>query len=179
MILDEEGRVIYGVLDDYDQFLGDQGYVGRQFDHGMSNNQYGTRPWHLPEETHATNWATQQMVRTIKRRDPNKPAFWFLSYRHPHPPLVPLETYLDMYADVELDQPVSGDWAEDPAALPYSLQANVARGANLSPDLVRAARKAFLRLVHAHRPSAAGNHRFAARGGTARQHDYLLQLRPR
>ncbi len=146
VILDEEGRVIYGVLDDYDQFLGDQGYVGRQFDHGMSNNQYGTRPWHLPEETHATNWATQQMVRTIKRRDPKKPAFWFLSYRHPHPPLVPLETYLDMYADVELDQPVSGDWAEDPAALPYSLQANVARGANLSPDLVRAARKAFYAL---------------------------------
>ena len=79
VILDEEGRTQYGVFDDYEQFLGDKGYVGQQFDHGMSNNQYTMRPWHLPEETHATNWATQQMVRTIKRRSPLRPNFWYLS----------------------------------------------------------------------------------------------------
>jgi len=146
VILDEEGRTIYGVHDDYEIFLGDEGYPGRHFDHGMSNNQYGTRPWHLPEETHATNWATQQMVRTIKRRDPNKPAFWFLSYRHPHPPLVPLQTYLDLYDDVELDEPVTGEWASDPAALPYSLEANCARGSHMNADQVRAARRAFYAL---------------------------------
>ena len=53
VILDEEGRVQYGVLDDYELFLGDQGYAGRHFDHGMGNNEYVNRPWHLPDETHA------------------------------------------------------------------------------------------------------------------------------
>ena len=85
VILDEEGRTQYGVIDDYEMFLGDRGFPGRQFDHGMSNNDYNTRPWPLPEDTHATNWATAQMVRAIKRRERGKPAFWFLSYRHPAP----------------------------------------------------------------------------------------------
>ena len=38
--LDEEGRRQIGGLDDYDIFLGDAGHVGRQYDHGMSSNQY-------------------------------------------------------------------------------------------------------------------------------------------
>lgn len=146
VILDEEGRVQYGVMDDYELFLGDQGYAGQQFDHGMSNNEYSTRPWHLPEHTHATNWATQQMVRFIKRRDPSRPAFWFLSYRHPHPPLVPLQTYLDMYQDADIDQPYHGDWATDVDALPFALQANHAAGTGLTERQIVAARRAFYAL---------------------------------
>ena len=57
VILDEEGRTQYGVTDDYELFLGDQGYAGQQFYHGMSNNQYTARPWHLSEADHVTNWA--------------------------------------------------------------------------------------------------------------------------
>jgi arylsulfatase A-like enzyme len=124
VILDEEGRTQYGVTDDYELFLGDEGFAGRHFDHGMSNNEYSWRPWHLPEHTHATNWATQQMARTFKRRDPTRPAFWYLSYRHPHPPLVPLQTYLDLYRDVEIDVPFHGEWSRDRAALPFALQSN-------------------------------------------------------
>ena len=37
VILDEEGRTQYGVLDDYELFLGDQGFAGQHFNHGMSN----------------------------------------------------------------------------------------------------------------------------------------------
>ena len=78
VILDEEGRQIYGVVDDYELFLGDEGYAGRYFEHGMSNNEYSYRPWFFPEETHPTNWAANQMCRVIKRKDPNRPAFWYL-----------------------------------------------------------------------------------------------------
>jgi len=52
VLLDDEGRPQWGVVDDYDIYLGDAGHPGRQFDHGMSNNQYHWRAWHLPEETH-------------------------------------------------------------------------------------------------------------------------------
>ncbi len=146
VILDEEGRTQYGVTDDYELFLGDQGFAGQQFNHGMSNNEYSTRPWHLPEDTHPTNWATQQMARTIKRRDPNRPAFWFLSYRHPHPPLVPLQTYWDMYGDIPLDPPYRGAWASGPEALPYSLDASYDRGTKLNSTQAIAARRAFYAL---------------------------------
>ena len=40
-------------------------------------------PWHLPEDCHVTNWTSTQMARTIKRRDPTRPAFWCVSYTPP------------------------------------------------------------------------------------------------
>ncbi|MCB1022547.1 MAG: sulfatase-like hydrolase/transferase [Bryobacterales bacterium] len=144
VILDEEGRTQYGVIDDYELFLGDQGYPGQQFDHGMSNNDYQTRPWHLPEAMHATNWATQQMVRTIKRRDRDRPSFWFLSYRHPHPPLVPVQDYLDMYDGADLGEPSIGEWTR--GELPFLLQAVRARAAHMTPRQIALARKAFYAL---------------------------------
>ncbi len=144
VILDEEGRTQYGVIDDYELFLSDRGYPGRQFDHGMSNNDYVTRPWHLPEDLHATNWAAQQMVRAIKRRDPGRPAFWYLSFRHPHPPLVPVETYLQMYRGLELRWPSQGAWCRED--LPYLLQAVQARQAHMGVRQVLAALQGFYAL---------------------------------
>jgi arylsulfatase len=146
VILDEEGRQQYGVIDDYELFLGDQGYAGRHFDHGMSNNEYSARPWHLAEELHPTNWASQQLVRLIKRRDPTRPAFWYLSYRHPHPPLTPLATYLDLYRQLPMDEPRHGAWLGERATMPYRLQANLATGDKISPIQAMLARQAFYAL---------------------------------
>lgn len=146
VILDEEGRTMYGVTDDYEMFLADRGFAGAQFLHGMSNNDYVTRPWHLPEELHATNWATRQMARMIKRRDPTRPAFWFCSYRHPHPPMVPLRDYLDMYRDVAIDEPFIGAWTQDVEALPFAVRSSVMRGRKFNRDMVRDIRRAFYAL---------------------------------
>ena len=146
VILDDEGRPQWGVIDDYDTYLGDIGLAGRQFDHGMSNNQYHYRPWHLPEETHPTNWAARMMARTIKRRDPTRPAFWYLGFRHPHPPLVPLQAYLDLYRDIEIDAPYRGLWVEHPEDLPYGISAVYQRMDRYSDDQIRAARRAFYAL---------------------------------
>ena len=165
VILDEEGRTQYGVVDDYEGFLADQGYPGRQFDHGMSNNDYGTRPWHLPERLHATNWASQQMVRAIKRRDPGRPAFWFLSYRHPHPPLVPLEAYLARYRDSELRWPTQGAWCAQ--ELPYLLQAVRGRAAHMGAREIHDALSAFYALcTHI-------DHQLRVVIGTLREEDML------
>jgi arylsulfatase len=146
VILDEEGRLQYGVLDDYELFLGDQGYVGRQFEHGMSTDGYPHRPWHLPEATHVTNWATHQMARVIKRRDPTRPAFWYVSYRHPHPPLVPLAAYWDLYRDIPIDDALVGPWVADSSRLPYALQVKHDRGIKYRSDHVRDIRRAFYAL---------------------------------
>ena len=59
----------------------------------------------------------------IKRRDPTRPAFWCASYTPPHPPLVPLQTYVDYYRQFEIPAALRGDWSEGPA-LPLPLQMN-------------------------------------------------------
>lgn len=146
VILCEEGRVQFG-MDDYDAFLGERGLAGQHFGHAMCNNEYLYRPWHLPEECHMTSFITRQMVKLIRRRDPTRPAFWYLSYTHPHPPLVPLREYLDIYRDVDPAEPYCGEWAVETRALPHFLQIHrQVRGEGLSPHDTRWARRAFYAL---------------------------------
>lgn len=113
VILQEEGRYEFGVTDDYQIWLGDHGMAGKEFMHGMGNNTYYTRPWPLSEDAHPTSWATAQMVRQIQRRDPLRPFFFYLSYQFPHPPLVPLRDYMEMYRDVRLREPLEDNWVDD------------------------------------------------------------------
>ncbi|GIW82693.1 MAG: arylsulfatase [Gemmatales bacterium] len=143
VILVEEGRPQLGGLDDYEIFLGDQGYAGQQFLHGMSNNDYVNRAWHLPEELHATNWITRQMARTIKRRDPTRPAFWYLSYTHPHPPLVPAKEYYDFYRSVVPDEPFFGTWPRHPEQMPCRMNNRLIDSDHYTPEMIRDARRAF------------------------------------
>jgi arylsulfatase A-like enzyme len=140
VILSEEGRCQFGVVDDYATWLGENGYAGKEFLHGMGNNMYYTRPWHLPEEAHPTTWATREMIKTIKRKDPTRPAFYYMSYQFPHPPLVPLQCYLNMYKDSEIDEPFEGEWCND-ATFPVQELQSIA-GIYSHDDKI-AARKAF------------------------------------
>ncbi len=142
-LISEEGRGHLGGPDDFDMFLADQGYPGRGYLHGMSNNEYGWRTWHLPEHCHATNWASEQMARVIKRRDPTRPSFWHLSYIHPHPPIVPLRDYFERYARRAIDEPVMGDWARSAADLPPALQIVRNFWAQLPEAQLQDARRAF------------------------------------
>lgn len=146
VILSEEARYNYGVTDDYEIWLGENGFLGKEYAHGMSNNQYQTRPWHLTEEAHQTNWATSQMIKTIKRKDPTRPAFYYLSYVHPHPPLVPLQAYLDMYSDEEIPDSPMGDWINDKADM---LIQNMRSASGYSKkDKVRAKRAFYALCTH-------------------------------
>lgn len=113
VILQEEGRYEFGVTDDYQIWLGENGYTGLEFMHGLGNNTYYTRPWPLDEKAHPTSFVTREAVRQIKRRDPERPGFFYVSYQFPHPPLVPLQSYLDMYDLSEMPESIGGDWEDD------------------------------------------------------------------
>ncbi len=144
--LAEEGRPHLGTVDDHDLYLADRGFAGRQFLHGMNNNDYVHRPWHLPEDCHVTNWATWQMCRVIKRRDPTRPSFWHLSYTHPHPPLTPLESYVDYYRRFDPPEAAFGAWSRDPATLPRALQMIRGYWRELRGEAMAEARRAFYAL---------------------------------
>lgn len=113
VILTEEGRYELGCVDDYQIWLGENGYTGQEFLHGMGNNTYYTRPWHLDEKSHPTNWVTMEMMRQIKRKDPTRPFFFYCSYQFPHPPLVPLPVFWDMYQNDKLQELQGEDWLDD------------------------------------------------------------------
>lgn len=123
VILAEEGRQLNGCVDDYEVFLTDNGFAGQHFFHGMGNNEYGWRSWHLPEHLHVTNWITFQACRTIKRRDPTRPGLWYVSYTAPHPPLVPPASYFERYARRDMPRPVEADWSRPGTPLPPALEA--------------------------------------------------------
>lgn len=143
VMLVEEGRPLLGAIDDYDLWMGDQGFPGQSFAHGMSNNEYAWRPFHMEERFHVTNWTTRAMCRQIRRRDPKRPGFWYLSYVHPHPPLVPLQAYLDLYRDVPMDAPCRGEWSQNTDSLPYYLKVIRSKWQHMSEEEVLRIRKAF------------------------------------
>jgi arylsulfatase A-like enzyme len=145
--VDEEGRAGEGIgQDDYELFLGDHGYPGQRFGGGMNNNDYVWRPWHLPERFHVTHWAATSMARMIKRRDKAKPGFWYLSFSHPHPPLAPLQAYLDMYRDLEIPEPHIGDWAQLDENTPVRVRERILRKTRFNAVQTREIRRAFYAL---------------------------------
>ncbi len=138
-IITEEGRYEFGEVDDYQIDLGEEGLVGEEFAHAMGNNTYYTRPWHLAEKHHPTNWVTKQMMKQIKRKDPTRPAFFYCSYQFPHPPLVPLSTYWDMYSDVEFTPAKTPGWGQDEAIFEMLRQ----HAGQYSPNEMKRAQQAY------------------------------------
>ena len=127
VLLEEQGRHQYrdipeGVYDDWELYLTEQGYTGEEYASGMCHNDWVARTWHLPEKCHSINWGAREMCKAIRRRDPRKPGFWYLSFSAPHPPLTPLQAYMDLYRDVEIDAPSTGDWSENFDDLPHYIK---------------------------------------------------------
>ncbi len=150
VMLDEAAKERRSNPDDYEMFLTEQGYHGQQFTHGAGND-YFTRPWHLPEHTHPANWTVRETCRYIVRRDPTRPAFWYMSFVPPHPPLTPPEPYVDLYRGVDVGAPFVGDWAEDAAGMPYAYRAKgyaVSRRSYPEPMLREARRAYYAQCTH-------------------------------
>lgn len=151
-LINEEGRHFLNVTcDDYEQYLFEQGYGGQAYATGVCNNDYLLHPWHLPEEAHSTNWTAREMQKLILRRDPRKPAFWFMSFSAPHPPIFPPQAYLDLYRDEDIDLPVTGDWSRAPQDMPYFYQMKAnGYAANLATprEIINARRGFYAGITH-------------------------------
>ena len=144
VILCEEGRHhLGGGDDDFERFLRQEGYPGQELTHAMGNNVYTTRPWHLPEHCHPTNWTVREMSRAIQRRDPTRPAFWYCSFITPHPPVVPPQAYYDLYERLGVEEPVVAEWAAEPERLPCALRLHHAKVQPMNEAGIRLARQAF------------------------------------
>ena len=145
VILAEEGRYELGCVDDYQTWLGENCHAGEEFLHSMGNNNYYTRPWHLEEKAHPTSWATREMAKMMKRKDPTRPAFFYMSYQFPHPPLVPLQEYWDMYKNEEIELPILGSWEDDEIIYKYMQESALDYTAK---DIIRAKRAFYAQCTY-------------------------------
>ena len=102
------------VLDDYERFLISQGVTQPRagLAHGASVNGYPARPFHLEERFHFSNWCADRALNFLERRDPTVPFFLKVSFHQPHQPLTPPAVYFDRYLQMDLPEPIVGDWAK-------------------------------------------------------------------
>jgi len=103
----------YDEIDDYlpwlrQRYRADADY----FDHGLHCNSNMARPWDKPEDLHPTNFVAEQAVQFLKKRDPGKPFFLFLSFHRPHPPYDPPAWAFDQYLQAEMPPVPVGNWID-------------------------------------------------------------------
>ncbi|MDX1931980.1 MAG: arylsulfatase [Capsulimonadales bacterium] len=139
---EEDGRT-----DDYLPWLRQR--LGRDadyFDHGVNCNSQVARPWDKPEDTHPTNWITSQGIDFLRRRDPRKPFFLFLSYHRPHPPYDPPAWAFEQYLTREMPEPPRGEWIEHFRRFDNAYRADPSFG-RLSATRHRRARAGYYGLI--------------------------------
>lgn len=133
----------YDLIDDYLPWLRRE--LGRDadyYDHGVNCNSIVARPWDKPEHTHPTNFVMAQSIDFLRRRDPRKPFFLYMSFHRPHPPYDPPAWAFEQYLHQAMPNPPVGDWVEILAsqAQDQSPEATVAR---LEPRLLQRARAGY------------------------------------
>ena len=108
-----DGPGINPGIGDYGRFLQREGFhlADAGVSHGINQNGWVARPWHLEERLHFTNWCADKAVDFLERRDPTVPFFLKVSFHQPHQPCTPPQCYWDRYIQQDLPEPFVGDWA--------------------------------------------------------------------
>lgn len=136
----------YQAQDRYDDFLRwlrDQNGMDCDMNAaGVECVSWIARPWPYEERLHPTNWATDRAIDFLRRRDHREPFFLMVSYVRPHPPFDAPACYFDMYRDMEITPPISGDW-DDPELLKEFGRMFNGRSGPADPELIRQAQTGY------------------------------------
>ncbi|MEI7767214.1 MAG: arylsulfatase [Phycisphaerae bacterium] len=101
-------------IDDYLQWFRNE--VGRPdadyADHGIDCNSNIARPWGYEEYLHPTNWVASQSINFLRRRDPRKPFFLYMSFQRPHTPYDPPAWAFEQYLHAQMPPPPQGAWSK-------------------------------------------------------------------
>lgn len=133
---------------DYRRFLYANGVPHQEIaPRGAAGNGWTARPWHLPERLHFSNWCVTKALEFLERRDPTAPFFLNVSLFNPHQPLTPPQFYFDRYMQMDLPEPVVGDWARVFDGPQRGLGPNAWRCA-IEPAMMKQFRAAYYALIN-------------------------------
>lgn len=114
---------------------------GRVVDVAMDRNPnaWPVQVWEHDERLHCTRWIADEALRCLGHRDPTRPFFLQVGFHRPHVPFDPPRRCWDLLADVDLGDPVVGDWNGEtgPATAAHRAQGR------FPPQQVRAIRRAY------------------------------------
>lgn len=128
-----------GLIDDYMPWLFEQmGSDADYFEHGLNCNSNVARPWDKPEHVHPTNFVVTQSIDFLRRRDPRKPFFLFMSFHRPHPPYDPPAWAFEQYLHETMPPRPVGDWVGIFAQYEKTLLPDAAR-AKVDPRVLQRA----------------------------------------
>lgn len=136
-----------GFIDDYHEFVAEKtgGSIVKS-DHGLHDNSWVARPWHADEYLHETNWTVTAALDVLRKRDPTRPFFLWLSFIKPHAPADPPQAYWDMYINQAMPAPPVGDWVGEDAEAFVTHDVNASRG-KLSDIRLQRARTGYFGLI--------------------------------
>ncbi len=118
-------------------------YHGRE--HGLDSNGWLARPWPYQEQYHPTAWTTNTALEMIRKRDPTKPFFIWVSYHRPHSPYDPPKFFWDMYINRNLPPIPLGEWSSH-----HDVDGPPERGAwrgDLTPEQNQRMRAGYMGLI--------------------------------
>lgn len=129
-------------VDDYWDWLREQlGPQAHERGHGCDSNGWLARPWHLEERYHPSVWTTDVALGQLRKRDPTRPFFAWVSHLRPHSPYDPPQFFYDMYVNCELPEVPVGDWA---ARHDVPMDGRTAWHGRLSPQQSQRMRAAYM-----------------------------------
>lgn len=118
--------------------------------HGVGGNE------HCPavdtnDVAHARpTWVVDRSINFLETRDPTKPFFLWTSFNEPHPPLTPCREVLELYRDMEMPEPIAGNWSAELAAMAQPWLAvtyELSMIQRFSPAQLALARRAYYALI--------------------------------
>ncbi len=116
-------------------------------DHGIPFNSWMSRPFHMPEFLHPTNWTVNESLKFLEKRDPSKPFFLKMSFARPHSPYDPPQWYYEKYIDKQLPEPYESDWSSDHNDIKAAKNPNAWHG-NVKRHKVMQGRAGYYGSVH-------------------------------
>lgn len=117
--LHEEGRILGKFdpsgtqrgLEDYHDWLADQGWSGHERAHGIGNNDAKPGISPVPADCHEEAWVATRSIHTLERhleKSGDDPFLLWASFAKPHPPYDPPAPFSSQYDPRSLPQPAGG-----------------------------------------------------------------------
>ena len=142
-LLDESGRVeSKGFMSDYRQWFREQAPGLNPDATGLGWNDYGSKPYALPERLHPTRWTGETALQFLQSYGRQEPFFLKVSFARPHSPYDPPERFFKLYEDADLPKAVVGKWAERHAERGKKLPSSTWQG-DLGEAQVRRSRQGY------------------------------------
>lgn len=78
-----------------------------------------------------TTWIADETIDFIETRDETRPFFLWTSFTKPHPPFDPCRDFWELYDNIPMPEPVTGDWSETVENTPQGFLAGAYENTNM------------------------------------------------